>query len=62
MLRIDSFEKTMMLGNIEYRRRRGLQRMSWLDGITALTDMNVLSSGSWWWIGKPGMLHSMGSQ
>ena len=39
--RTDSFEKTVMLGNIECRRKRGLQRMSWLDGITALMDMSV---------------------
>ena len=34
MRRVDSFEKTMMLGNIESRRRRGRQKMRWLDGIT----------------------------
>ena len=39
--RTDSFEKTMMLGKTEGRRRRGWQRMSWLDGITALMDMSV---------------------
>ena len=35
------FEKTLMLGKIEGRRRRGLQRMRWLDGITDLTDMSL---------------------
>ena len=39
--RTDSFEKTMMLGKMDGRRRRGWQRMSWLDGITALMDMSV---------------------
>ena len=39
--RADSFEKTMMLEKIEGRRRRGLQRMRWLDGITDSMDMSV---------------------
>ena len=37
----DTFEKTLMLGKIEGRRRRGRQRMSWLDGITDLVDMGL---------------------
>ena len=37
----DSFEKTMMLGKIEGRKRRGLQRMRWLDGITDSVDMGL---------------------
>ena len=37
----DSFEKTLMLGKIEGRRRKGRQRMGWLDGITDLMDMNL---------------------
>ena len=41
MRRTDSFEKTLMLGNIEGRRRKGQQRMRWLDGITNLMDMNL---------------------
>ena len=41
MRRADSFEKTLMLGNIEGRRRRGQQRMSWLDGITDSMDMGL---------------------
>ena len=39
--RTDSLEKTLMLGKIEGRRRRGQQRMRWLDGITDLMDMNL---------------------
>ena len=41
MQRADSFEKTLMLGKIEGRRRRGQQRMRWLDGITDLMDMGL---------------------
>ena len=41
MLRADSFEKTLMLGKIERRRRRGRQRMRWLDGITDSMDMGL---------------------
>ena len=41
MRRIDSFGKTLMLGKIEGRRRRGRQRMRWLDGITDSTDMSL---------------------
>ena len=41
MRRADSFEKTLMLGKIEGRRRRGRQRLSWLDGITDTTDMGL---------------------
>ena len=41
MRRADSFEQTMMLGKIEGRRRRGQQRMKWLDGITDSMDMNL---------------------
>ena len=42
MRRVDSFEKTLMLGKIEGRRRRGRQRMRWLDGITDTIDMGGL--------------------
>ena len=41
MLRADSFEKTLMLGGIGYRRRRGRQRMRWLDGITDSMDVGL---------------------
>ena len=41
MPRVDSLEKTLMLGGTEGRRRRGRQRMRWLDGITDLMDMNL---------------------
>ena len=62
MWRSDSLAKTLMLGKIEGRRRRGRQKMRWLDGITDLMTWAWASSGSWWWRGKPGMLQSMGSQ
>ena len=41
MRRTDSLEKTLMLGNIEGRKRRGRQRMRWLDGITNVMDMTL---------------------
>ena len=41
MRRTDSFEKTLMLGKIESGKRRGQQRMKWLDGITDLMDMSL---------------------
>ena len=47
MQRADSFEKILMLGKIEGRRRRGRQRMRWLDGITDSVDMGWVDSGSW---------------
>ena len=57
MQRADSFEKTLVLGKIEGRRRRGRQRMRWLDGQWAWVWVD---SRSWWWTGRPGMLWFMG--
>ena len=62
MWRTDSFEKTLMLVVIKGRRKRGQQRMRWLDGITNLMDMSLVSSRSRWWTGMPGVLQSIGSQ
>ena len=59
MQRTDSLEKTLMLRKIEGRRRRGRQRMRWLDGIT---DSMAMGLGGQGWTGRPGMLRFMGSQ
>ena len=60
MRRTDSLEKTLILGKVGSRRRRGWQRVRWLDGIT---DLRVwASSRCWWWTGKPGVLQPMGLQ
>ena len=47
MRRADSLEKTLMLGKIEDKRRRGQKRMRWLDGITDSMDMNLGNSRRW---------------
>ena len=62
MQRADSLEKTLMLGKIESRRRRGRQRMRWLDGIITQWTWVWVDSGSWWWTVRPGVLQFMGSQ
>ena len=60
--RADSFEQTLMLGNIEGRRRRGRQRMRWLDGIADSMGMSLSKLRVLWWTGRPGVLRFMGSQ
>ena len=63
MQRAVSFEKTLMLGRIEGRRRQGRQRMGWLDGITDSMDMSLSKLLELeWWTGRPGVLQSMGLQ
>ena len=59
---MDSLEKTLVLGKTEGKRRRGRQRMRWLDNITDSADMN--SSKPWEIVDEeePGVLQSMGSQ
>ena len=61
MRRTDSLEKTLMLGKIEGRRRRGQQRMKWIASQTQWTWVWV-NSRSWWWTGRACMLQSMESQ
>ena len=56
MQRADAFEKTLMPGKIESRRRSGRQRMRWLDGITDSMTQVWVDSSSWCWIGRPGVL------
>ena len=60
--KVDSLEKTLMLGAIRGRRRTGRQRLRWLDGITDWWTWVCVNSGSWRWTGRPGVLQFMGAQ
>ena len=61
MRRADSFENTLMLGKTRGRRRRGRQRMRWLDGITDSINMGLGGLRELVMEGRPGVLQSIGS-
>ena len=60
--RADSLEKTLMLGEIEGKRRRGQQKMRWLDSITDSVDMNLSKLQEMWRIEEAGVPQSVGWQ
>ena len=62
MQRVDSLEKTLMLGGIGGRRRRRQQRMRWLMVSLTRWTWVWVNSGSYWWTGRPGVLRFMGLQ